>query len=103
MNRIFYVGSLRHQDCDVFVTVVGYSRKKVDTTLYALADEEYESMKDQWQDDVEDDVENDIIASGTSEENDNIEAFLTEDTEMHLAELEECGITVFYKRVTPAE
>ena len=88
-----YVGSLWHEYCDPFVTVVGYNKKQVQTKLYELAEAEYELVMDQ---DDESSIECNILTGGIFKESPEfLENLLVDEAEFRRNELERDGITVF--------
>ncbi len=46
-QRTVYVGSLWHQNCDPFMSVVGFDANKVEAKLEELAQEEFNRCTDQ--------------------------------------------------------
>ena len=88
-----YFGSLWHEYCAPFVTVVGYNKKQVQTKLYELAEAEYELMMDQ---DDERSIECNILTGGISKKSPEfLEDLLAHEEEFRRNELERDGITVF--------
>ena len=57
-----YVGSLWHQDCDPFVSVVGFDESEVEAKLDGLQQEEYRRIANEADDTAENEIN--IMSSG---------------------------------------
>ena len=77
-----YVGSLWHQDCDAFATVMGFNEEQVNDVLNGLAGDEAARCADQDEVDV-DDWDDDIMANGVSVEPGSFASEQLEDWQYH--------------------
>ena len=62
LDTPLYVGSLWHQDCDPFVSVIATTKEKAENVLDELAEEEYKEM--QGSADEGEEVTDDIMTGG---------------------------------------